>query len=280
MLGALTEAGIRWLFVSNIDNLGATVDERILGWIAERDLPFVMEVTERTESDRKGGHLMRTVRDERLGLREVAQCPPDELDAFQDISRHRFFNTNNLWLDLEALTRVLETHEGALPLPVIRNEKPVDPTDPGSARVVQLETAMGSAIALFEGADAVRVPRTRFVPVKTTSDLLVAGSDAYVLTDDWRLVPDPARTRPLPFVDLDKRHYALLADFEERFPRGFPSLAGCTRLVVEGDVEFGDDVRVEGDARVIHDGGGRGSVEHTVLRGTVRVGSAPGGGAT
>ena len=49
---------------------------------------------------------------------------------------------------------------------MIVNRKTVDPTDPGSPEVVQLETAMGAAIGVFEGAAAIHVPRARFAPVE------------------------------------------------------------------------------------------------------------------
>src|SRR5262249_33172694 len=153
------------------------------GYVAADRVPFLMEVIGRSEADRKGGHLARRA-DGRLVLREIAQCPVDELDQFQDVRRHRYFNANNLWVNLRALDDVLARTGGVLGPPMIANEKPVDPADPSSPTVVQLETAMGAAIAVFEGARAVRVPRSRFVPVKTTGDLLVLWSDLYELTDD------------------------------------------------------------------------------------------------
>ena len=102
---ALLEQGYRWAFVSNADNLGATLDPRILAWIAREEVPFLMEVADRTAADRKGGHLARSAPDGGLVLREVAQTPEEDLDAFQDITRHRFFNTNTIWLDLETRRR-------------------------------------------------------------------------------------------------------------------------------------------------------------------------------
>ncbi len=126
---------------------------------------------------------------------------------------------------------------------MIRNAKPVDPCDARSTPVYQLETAMGAAIELFQGAGAVRVPRTRFAPVKTNDDLLVIRSDAYELTGDWQIVPNPARRLPgPPIVRLDPRFYRLIDDLEARFPYGPPSLVDCEQLVVKGDVRFGRGV--------------------------------------
>ncbi|MCX7669751.1 MAG: UTP--glucose-1-phosphate uridylyltransferase, partial [Anaerolineae bacterium] len=195
MLDALLARGYQYAFVSNADNLGAVLDPAILGYFVTRRLSFLMEVADRTEADRKGGHLARR-RDGRFILRESAQCPAEDMAAFQDIGRHRYFNTNNLWLNLPALQALLRANGGILGLPMIRNKKPIDPRDPSSTPVYQLETAMGAAIELFEDAGAVRVPRTRFAPVKTTDDLLAVRSDAYVLTEGFQVIPNPARALP------------------------------------------------------------------------------------
>merc|ERR1712070_682934 len=122
-----------------------------------------------------------------LTLRESAQCPKDDEAAFQDTSKYRYFNTNNLWVDLEKLKALFEKHMGAIPLPVMVNDKTVDPRDKKSTKVVQLETAMGAAISSFEGAIAILIPRTRFAPVKKCDDLFTLRSDAYELTPDFRM---------------------------------------------------------------------------------------------
>jgi UTP--glucose-1-phosphate uridylyltransferase len=250
MLDALLDAGYEYAFVANVDNLGAVIEPRILAWFARERIPFLMEVAARTESDRKGGHLAQRA-DGGLVLREVAQTPDEDLDAFQDITRHRFFNTNTLWIDLRALAAVLEERGGVLGLPMIVNRKTVDPVDSDSPAVYQLETAMGAAIDVFDGAQAIRVPRTRFAPVKTTNDLLALRSDAYVLHDDGRIALAPERSDDgAPVVDLDPKHYRLVRDFDARFAAGAPSLVGCERLAVRGDVAFGAGVVVRGTVTI------------------------------
>jgi UTP--glucose-1-phosphate uridylyltransferase len=246
VLDAMLTAGYRTAFVSNSDNLGAVLDLALLGWFVETRAPFAMEVKQRTHADRKGGHLARNQAG-RLTLREVAQCPKEELASFEDVSLWRFFNTNNLWIDLEALRDALASNEGVLPLPLIRNEKPVDPEDPESPRVIQLETAMGAAIALFEGAEAVRVPDERFAPVKTTADLLRVRSDAYRRDAEERVVPAPGGLGGAIGIELDPKHFRSVADLERRTPDGPPSLVGCRRLAVRGDVRFGGGVVIEGE---------------------------------
>src|SRR3954452_23361937 len=255
MLETLLEGGYRYAFVSNSDNLGAAPEPEILSWMAREEIPFVLEVTDRTEADRKGGHIA-TRRGGGLVLRESAQTPDEDAEAFEDVRRHRFFNTNNLWLSLPHLAEELERRDRVLPLPLIVNRKTVDPSDRSSPKVIQLETAMGAAIEVFDGARALRVPRRRFAPVKTTNDLLGVRSDAYALTDDSRVELVSERKAP-PTIDLDKQVYTLLHDFEARFQAGPPSLRECERLKVIGDVAFGADVVVRGSVTIEHAGDGQ-----------------------
>ncbi len=252
ILETLVDRGYRYGFVSNADNLGAVVDPRILGWLDRHEHTFLMEVATRTESDRKGGHLARDATG-RLVLRESAQCAPEDVGAFGDIDRYRYFNTNNIWLRLDKLADVLDARGGVLGLPVIANPKTVDPTDPSSPAVLQLESAMGSAISVFDDSAAIHVPRYRFAPVKTTNDLLRLRSDAYELTDDYRIVRASGHGRDV-YVDLDERYYKMLADFDARFDGGVPSLTDCDRVIVRGDVKFGADIRLVGDVEVVNSG--------------------------
>jgi len=228
--------GRKYLFVSNADNLGASLDLKILNYFAESGQPFMMEVAERTASDSKGGHLAR--RDGRLLLRESAQCPKSDQSLFQDINRHRFFNTNNLWIRLDSLKTVIEENDGFAPLPLIKNQKTIDPRDPHSTPVFQLETAMGAAIQCFEDSGALVVPRARFAPVKTTNDLLALRSDAYRVTEDWRVALDRAAGQPPPEIDLDPAHYKLVDQLEAKVVGGVPSLKDCQELTIRGPVSL------------------------------------------
>jgi UTP--glucose-1-phosphate uridylyltransferase len=248
MLDTLLERDYEYVFLSNSDNLGAVLEPRILTWFAREELPFLSEVVDRMEADRKGGHLALRRGHDGLVLRETAQVPDEDQEAFEDTERHRFFNANNIWVNLRALKGALDERDGVLGLPMIVNKKTVDPNDSSSPEVVQLETAMGAAIGVFEGAAAVHVPRSRFAPVKTTSHLLVVRSDAYELADDWTVQLAPGRDRA-PIVELSSE-FKLLRDFETRFPAGPPSLVEAERLDVDGDVRFGRDVRVRGRVRV------------------------------
>ncbi len=244
VLATLLEQGFEFAMISNCDNLGATVEPRIAGFLSDERIPFLMEVVIGTEAERKGGHIARRRSDDRLVLRETAQTPPGDEQSFRDYRRWRYYNTNNLWVDLRALAAELDQLNGVPELPLIVNHKTVDPRDPQSRPVIQLESAMGAAIGSFAGARVLCVPRTRFAPVKTTDDLLVLRSDIYTLSEELTVVSH--RSNGPPLVELDPRYYKLLDEFETRFPQGAPSLIEADRLVVHGDVTFEGGVVVRG----------------------------------
>lgn len=244
LLDRLAAAGYQRVFIANSDNLGATPDARVAGWFAGSGAPFAIEAVRRTPSDRKGGHFARRRSDGRIVLRETAQTPKADLDALADLDRHRFCSTNNLWFDIAAMRRLLAEREGVMGLPLIRNVKTVDPADPSTQKVIQIESAMGAAIELFEGSRTIEVGRDRFVPVKTTDDLLVLRSDVYDLSRSYSM---DATVPTLPYVDLDDEFYRRIGDFDRRFPDGVPSIKGATALRVRGDWTFEPGVTVTGE---------------------------------
>ena len=242
-LDRLLSEGVKYAFISNSDNLGAILDPSILRYFADSGAPFMMEVTRRTAADRKGGHLAIRKADGRLLLREVAQCPETDLESFQDIGRHRYFNTNSLWIRLDLLKNQLQADDGVLPLPMIRNNKTVDPRDKKSIPVVQLETAMGAAIECFAGSIAIQVPRSRFAPVKTTADLMALRSDAYEVLENGQ-VRLAASRKDVPPVVLLSDAYKLVDSLEAL---GVPSLIKCKSLTVRGPIHFEPGVVLQGD---------------------------------
>jgi UTP--glucose-1-phosphate uridylyltransferase len=264
LLQQLIDAGYERVFVSNSDNLGAVPDARVAGWFAASGAPFAIEAVRRTPSDKKGGHFATRRSDGRIILRETAQTLEEDRAALADLDRHKYCSTNNLWFDLAAMRDELDRRDGVLGLPLIRNVKPVDPQDPKSPEVIQIETAMGAAIEIFEGARTIEVSRDRFVPVKTTSDLLVLRSDAYEMGDDFVL--DKA-AESLPYVEL-AGVYKQVGEFDKRFPSGVPSMREAESLVVEGDWLFGEKVKVVGEVKLTGDHG-------RVESGTVLSGSQP-----
>ena len=245
-LERLLAAGVKYAFVSNSDNLGAVMEPALLEYFAQSGAPFLMEVTRRTSADRKGGHLAVRQADGQLLLREVAQCPAADLEEFQNIEKHQYFNTNNLWLRLDALRDLLAQCDGVLPLPMIVNRKTVDPRDKNSTPVIQLEVAMGAAIECFAGAAAIEVPRSRFAPVKTSADLFSLRSDAYEIGKDGRVMLRAERHGVPPDVVMDDGYK--LVDAIEGI--GMPSLIGCDRLEIKGPVRFASGVVVEGKVAI------------------------------
>jgi UTP--glucose-1-phosphate uridylyltransferase len=263
ILNRLLDKGIVYAFISNSDNLGATLDESLLGYFVEKGFPFMMEVAPRTPSDVKGGHIARH-KDGRLILRESAQCPENELSAFRDIKRYGFFNTNNIWINLKVLHKLIQK-SGAVKLPIIRNPKTLDPRDENSPKVFQIETAMGAAISLFEGAAVIKVPASRFLPVKKCNDLLSIRSDRFIFSTENNLIANPNTGTKTIQVDLDPEYYGKIDLLDERFSRGIPSLTNCESLTIKGDVRFESNVAIRGKIVITN----KGKTQGVIKKGTV-----------
>jgi UTP--glucose-1-phosphate uridylyltransferase len=263
ILNRLLDKGIVYAFISNSDNLGATLDESLLGYFVEKGFPFMMEVAPRTPSDVKGGHIARH-KDGRLILRESAQCPENELSAFRDIKRYGFFNTNNIWINLKVLHELIQKN-GAVKLPIIRNPKTLDPRDENSPKVFQIETAMGAAISLFEGAAVIKVPASRFLPVKKCNDLLSIRSDRFIFSTENNLIANPNTGTKTIQVDLDPEYYGKIDLLDERFSRGIPSLTNCESLTIKGDVRFESNVAIRGKIVITN----KGKTQGVIKKGTV-----------
>lgn len=247
VLDQLLAEGKEYLFVSNSDNLGAVVDEKILQHMIDTQAEFLMEVTNKTKADVKGGTLIDYGGSMRL--LEIAQVPSDHTEDFKSVRKFKIFNTNNLWIDLRALKRVMD--KGGMELDIIVNPKV---TDRGEA-VIQLETAAGAAIKHFENAHAINVPRSRFLPVKSCSDLLLIKSDIYSL-EHGQLVLSPDRMFAItPVIKLGD-HFKKIQQFQKRFKK-IPTVIDLDHLTVTGDVYFGRDVTLRGTVIVVANEGQR-----------------------
>ena len=270
ILDQLLSDGIQYAFIANSDNLGATLDPSLLGYFAEKSLPFMMEVSIRKPVDIKGGHLA-VHKNGHLILREAAQCTEEEIAVSRDITRYRYFNTNNIWINLKRLKAVFDRY-GVIHLPMILNPKTLDPRDSASPEIYQVETAMGSAISLVEGAAAVVVPRSRFYPVKKCNELLVIRSDRFIYSDQNGLQANRERLGEQIQVDLDPRYYTMIDAFDARFPFGPPSLAACESLTVSGNVFFGKNIALKGNVVIRHSGGAAGYIpDDKVIEGTLSL---------
>ncbi|CAI7731160.1 unnamed protein product [Closterium sp. NIES-53] len=239
VLDQLLAEGIEYVFLANADNLGATVDLRILNFIVHNNNEYCLEVTPKTLADVKGGTIINY--DGKLQLLEIAQVAPEHVSEFKSIEKFKIFNTNNIWLNLAAIKRLVESD--ALKLDIIPNPKEVD-----GVKVLQLETAAGAAMKFFDRAIGVNVPRSRFLPVKATSDLLLVQSDLYTV-EDGLVTRNPARTAPAnPTIDLGPE-FKKVADFQKRF-RAIPSIIQLDSLKVSGDVSFGENVTLKGKVAI------------------------------
>ncbi|CAI5522211.1 unnamed protein product [Closterium sp. Naga37s-1] len=115
-------------------------------------------------------------------------------------------------------------------------------------KVLQLETAAGAAMKFFDRAIGVNVPRSRFLPVKATSDLLLVQSDLYTV-EDGLVTRNPARTAAAnPTIDLGPE-FKKVADFQKRF-KAIPSIIQLDSLKVSGDVSFGENVTLKGKVAI------------------------------
>ena len=251
-LDQLLNAGIKYAFISNADNLGATMDLSVLGYFAEQDASFMMEVADRTPADKKGGHLAQ-FEDGGLLLRESAQCHDDDIEDFQDITKYKYFNTNNLWIRLDRLKALMDENKGIVDLPLIQNNKTVDPRDANSPEVIQMETAMGAAISNFKDSIALRIPKARFTPIKTSNELLGLWSNAFVLGENSTVTTNPERKEGFIVINLDDRFYKKIDDLQARFLDGAPDLLDCKKLTISGDIKFESGVKIIGDVVIKND---------------------------
>ncbi|XP_055373590.1 UTP--glucose-1-phosphate uridylyltransferase isoform X2 [Condylostylus longicornis] len=273
LLKKFIDEGREYCFLSNVDNLGATVDLNILNKLIgeeknEKPIEFVMEVTDKTRADVKGGTLIQF--ENKLRLLEIAQVSKEHVDDFKSVKTFKFFNTNNIWANLKAIDRVI--NQKGLNMEIIINNKTLE----NGLRVIQLETAVGAAMKCFDGGIGINVPRSRFLPVKKTSDLLLVMSNLYNLKNG-SLVMSPQRMFPsTPLVKLGENHFSKVKEFLGRFAN-IPDIIELDHLTVSGDVTFGRGVSLRGTVIIIANHGDRidipaGAIlENKIVSGNMRI---------
>ena len=272
ILDLLIERGVEILFLSNADNLGAVVDLRILQHMVETDAEYIMELTNKTKADVKGGTIINYQNSVRL--LEIAQVPKEHVNEFKSIKKFKYFNTNNIWLNAKAIKRVVENNE--LEMEIIPNNKtiPADKKGESDISIVQLETAVGAAIRHFKNAHGVNVPRKRFLPVKTCSDLMLVKSDLYSLKHG-QLVLDADRFGPAPLIKLGN-DFKKVSDFQKRIP-SIPRILELDHLTITGAVNLGRGVVMKGTVIIVATEGSTidvppGSIlENVVVQGSLRL---------
>lgn len=243
MLDKLLDDGKEFLFVSNIDNLAATVDLTLLEYFSSQNLEFMMEVTNKTRADIKGGTLIEY--EGGIRLLEIAQVPSAKKSEFTSVRKFKIFNTNSVWINLKALKMKLK--QGEINLDIIENKKDVE-----NETVYQLETAIGSAIRYFDKSCGVVVPRTRFLPVKSCSDLFLLESNLFI-ERNGTLIFNPQRVpMSVPNVKLLGENFKKIGRYEESF-KGIPDILELDNLTVSGNVKFGKNVVLKGTVIIIAD---------------------------
>jgi UTP--glucose-1-phosphate uridylyltransferase len=243
IIDQLSQQGYEYIFLSNVDNLGATVDPKILGYMISQNLDFIMETTPKTLADIKGGTLITRKSTQKLELLESIQVEDEHLADFQNIQTFKIFNTNNIWVKISALKEIY--HKQKLSLSLMVNPKTVNQTP-----IIQLETAMGSAIKCFSNTSSIIVPRTRFFPVKNTTDLLLIRSDFLQKNQNGTFQINPQRKKgnSIPKITLSD-NFKNIRDFEKHFPH-IPSLINCESLTLEGDIYIDENVTFEGNVTI------------------------------
>ena len=272
ILDKLIERGVEVIFLSNADNLGAVVDLRILQHMVESKAEYIMELTDKTKADVKGGTIIDY--DNSVRLLEIAQVPSEHVNEFKSIKKFKYFNTNNIWMNLRAIKRVVENNE--LEMEIIPNSKsiPADKKGESDISIIQLETAVGAAIRHFGNAHGVNVPRARFLPVKTCSDLMLVKSDLYTL-QHGQLVMDKSRYGGAPLIKLGT-NFKKVSDFAKRIP-SIPKILELDHLTITGAVNLGRRVVLKGTVIIVATEGQTidippGSIlENVVVQGSLRL---------
>ncbi|KAJ5225042.1 hypothetical protein N7468_006267 [Penicillium chermesinum] len=226
-LDKLIERGIEYIFLSNADNLGAVVDLRILQHMVDSQAEYIMELTDKTKADVKGGTIIDS--DGKVRLLEIAQVPKEHVNEFKSIKKFKYFNTNNIWLNVQAIKRVVEENE--LEMEIIPNEKsiPADKKGEADQAIYQLETAVGAAIRHFRNAHGV-------------------NSDLYRL-EHGQLVMDPNRFGGVPVIKLGS-DFKKVSDFQKRIA-SIPRIVELDHLTITGAVNLGRNVTLKGTVIIV-----------------------------
>lgn len=267
LIDELQREGIEYVFVSNVDNLGATVDLQILKHVVDTGCEYLMEVTDKTRADVKGGTLIQY--EGKAKLLEIAQVPSSKVEEFKSIKKFKIFNTNNIWIKLSAIKRLVES--GAFDnMDIIVNNKQLN-----GRGVIQLERAIGAGIQYFQNSHGVNVPRSRFLPVKSTSDLLIVQSNLYSITNGTLVMDSRRAFSSVPLVKLGVE-FQKVAEYMKRF-QSIPDILDLAHLTVSGDVTFGKDVVLKGTVIIVANQGSRIDIpsnsllENKVISGNLRI---------
>uniref|UniRef100_H3AA09 UTP--glucose-1-phosphate uridylyltransferase n=1 Tax=Latimeria chalumnae TaxID=7897 RepID=H3AA09_LATCH len=249
LLQQFLSEGKKYVFISNGDNIGATIDLHILNYLLNHTIngkhcEFLVEVIDKIHADLKDRKL---IQDEKK-LKDT-QVPKVHMEDFTVAPEFKFFNTSNLWISLEALQRVHERE--TVQAPSLGDSVAINQ----GKNEIQLKKAIGMSIKSFDNAVGINVPHTRFLPINTTSDLLLVMSNLYCLEQGCLHLNEKREFKTVPLVKLGT-FFSKVQDFLQRF-ESIPDLLELDHLTVSGDVTFGKDVILKGTVIIIANHGER-----------------------
>ena len=172
-------------------------------------------------------------------------------------------------MKLSSMKKVVESEK--VDLDIILNQK----TLADGRKIIQLETAVGSGVKCFEKSVGLHVNRDRFLPVKTTSDLLLVMSNIYAVKSGNLLMSEKRIFGTTPLVKLG-HEFAKMAKFNKRI-MDIPNLIDLDHLTVSGDVTFGRNVVLKGTVIIIANHGERidiptgAELENKIVSGNLRI---------
>lgn len=155
LLGRFVERGGKYVWIANLDNLGAMVDEALLGWHIAHGGELSVEVVDKVGSDKGGGPVRWN---DGLVFAEEFRLPRDFNAASVPV-----FSTNTFLVDAQALLQLNMTWT------YVYVEKKV-----GESKAIQFERIINEITAALT-PHCLRLPRTgpgsRFLPVKDMAEL-------------------------------------------------------------------------------------------------------------
>lgn len=265
MLDKFIKEGKEYIFISNVENLGAVLDMKILAHVFSTKPEFALEVTDRISTDVTGGFLGKV--DGKVHLMELSQVPHEKISHFTP-RNYRYWNTNNLWVNLAAVQKVI--NDKTLELDFVVTNVTTD-----SRHQILLETPAGMAIQNFASSRAIHVPRIRYRPVKSTSQLMLAQSNIFQFHKGEMIMNPKREPATVPLIKLGEE-FSKASGYAQRL-KSIPDLVELEHLTVSGDVHFGADITLKGTVIIVANHGERVDIpdgvilENKIISGNLRI---------
>lgn len=234
-LDLLLVQGKEYALVVDSDNVAAVADPKIFNHLIQNQIEYCMEVAPVPSIDLRNSLI--NLRPGKFQLVDITQNPTK-----QSGGKFKFINTRSMWVNLRAIKRLIDTDE--LKIENFSSSKEVN-----DDQIISRGTGADSAIQFFDHTIGINVAQSRYLPVNSTSDLLLLQSDLYT-ADEGILVQNPARDNPAnPSIELGPE-FEKVNDFQSRF-KSIPSIINLDSLKVEGDVWFGAGITLKGKVSIV-----------------------------